>query len=250
MHPLHADLVAVIEVLAARGDLPVQAGEPLAVALLDYLDLLQRWNATYNLTAVRDPADMLTLHLADCLSVIGPILRRLQILRSAPQVTSSGGNTASALGEKAISKATSLRILDVGSGGGLPGVVLAMASPLWLVTCVDTVGKKAAFVLQVAAELRLANLVAAHARVEDLRDRPFDVVTSRAFASLADFVKLTRRHLAPSGVWMAMKAKHPHDEIAALPADVEVFHVEPVNVPGLDAERCLVWMRPNPSAIH
>jgi 16S rRNA (guanine527-N7)-methyltransferase len=250
MHPLHANLVAVIELLVARGDLPTDATESLAAGLLDYLDLLQRWNATYNLTAVRDPADMLTLHLADCLSVIGPMLRRLQVLRSSSGVAASGGDTASAPGDEAISKATSLRILDVGSGGGLPGVVLAMASPLWQVTCVDTVGKKAAFVRQVAAELRLANLVAAHARVEDLRDGPFDVVTSRAFASLADFVKLTRRHLSPSGVWMAMKAKNPHDEIAALPADVGVFHVEPVNVPGLGAERCLVWIRPNPSAIH
>jgi 16S rRNA (guanine527-N7)-methyltransferase len=122
--------------------------------------------------------------------------------------------------------------------------VLAAVESGWDVTCVDTVGKKAAFVRQVAAELALPNLHAEHARVEALKAPPFDLVTSRAFASLADFVQLTRPLLAPSGAWMAMKGKTPSDEIAALPADVAVFHVEPLAVPGLDAERCLVWMRP------
>lgn len=183
-----------------------------------FLALLAKWNAAYNLTAVRDPAQMRLQHLADCLAAVGPLRRQL------------GGRAA--------------RIVDVGSGGGLPGVVLACADPQWDVTCVDAVGKKAAFVRQVAAELALPNLHAAHARAEALRSPPFDVVTSRAFASLSDFVNLTRPLLAASGVWMAMKGKRPDDELAALPPTTEVFHVEPLTVPGLDAERCLVWMRP------
>ena len=189
--------------------------EVQASALSRYLDLLQRWNATYNLTAVRDRAGMLTQHLADCLAVL-PSLQR-----HAPQG----------------------RLLDVGSGGGLPGVVLATMLPHWDVTCVDAVAKKAAFVRQVAGTLSLPNLHAAHSRVEGLKTPPFDLITSRAFASLADFIALTRQHLAPGGVWMAMKGRVPEDEIAALPPDVHVFHVEPLQVPGLDAQRCLVWMQ-------
>lgn len=187
-----------------------------AAALQAYLGLLQRWNTTYNLTAVRDPAEMLTQHLADCQAVLPPLQRHL----------------------------TRGRALDVGSGGGLPGVVIAVMLPGLQVTCVDTVGKKVAFIRQVAGALQLPNLRAEHARVEQLRLPPFDVITSRAFASLADFVRLTRSLLAADGVWLAMKGRVPDDEIAALPADIEVFHVEPLAVPGLDAQRCLVWMRP------
>jgi 16S rRNA (guanine527-N7)-methyltransferase len=200
--------------------LGLQATPAQTAALLQYRDLLQRWNSTYNLTAVRDPAEMLTQHLADCLALIPPLQRH----------RAQG------------------RLLDVGSGGGLPGVVIAVMLPGLDVTCVDTVGKKAAFVRQVAAALRLPNLHAEHARVEQMRQGDFDVVTSRAFASLADFTRWTRARLAPDGVWLAMKGKHPDDEIAALPADVAVFHVEPLAVPGLDAQRCLVWMRPAAAA--
>lgn len=181
--------------------------------------LLQRWGRTYNLTAILDRDQLLTHHLADCLAVVAPLRRHLATLAPRPS------------------------LLDVGSGGGLPGVVLAIACPELAVCCVDTVGKKAAFVRQVAAELRLDNLRAEHARVEAMTGR-FDVVTSRAFASLADFVALTRARLADGGVWMAMKGQRPDDEIAALPGDVAVFHVEPLTVPGLGAQRCLVWMRP------
>ena len=205
----------------------MQAAENLSLALdaatserlLRYLDLLQRWNTTYNLTAVRDPRDMLVQHLCDCLAVIGPLRRALA-------------------GKK------QQRLLDVGSGGGLPGVVIAAVCPELQVICVDTVGKKTAFIRQAAAELALPNLQAEHARVESLRLPPFDVITSRAFASLSDFVRLTRRQLGPAGLWMAMKGRHPSEELAALPADVDVFHVEQLTVPGLQAERCLVWMRP------
>ena len=187
-----------------------------AQVLAAFLSLLARWNGTYNLTAVRDPAAMRVQHLADCMAVVPPLARH----------------------------AVQGRLLDVGSGGGLPGVVIATLLPGWDVTCVDTVGKKAAFVRQVAGDLRLMNLHAAHGRVEALKAPPFDVITSRAFATLADFVALSRPLLAPGGLWMAMKGQRPDAEIAALPATVEVFHVEQLQVPGLDAQRCLVWMRP------
>ena len=194
--------------------------EVQANRLACYFDLLQRWNATYNLTAVRDAEAMRAQHLADCLAVIAPLQRH----------------------------AAAGRLLDVGSGGGLPGVIIDTLLPSWDVRCVDAVGKKMAFVRQVAGALPLPNLHAEHGRIEALKAPPFDVVTSRAFASLADFAALTRRHLAPGGVWMAMKGRVPDDEITALPSDVEVFHVEHLDVPGLDAHRCLVWMRPRASA--
>ncbi len=204
-----------LDAICAALELTPSAAQTLA--LLTYLDLLQRWNATYNLTAVRERDAMLTQHLADCLAVVKPLHHRLK----------QG------------------RVLDVGSGAGLPGVVLAVMLPALDVTCVDTVGKKAAFVRQVAGSLGLANLHAQHARVEALRLPAFDLVTSRAFASLADFTSLTQTQLVPAGLWMAMKGKRPDAEIAALPASVTMFHVEPLCVPGLDAERCLVWMRPS-----
>ena len=192
------------------------AAEPtLAARLQQYLDLLQQWNATYNLTSVRERAAMLSQHLADCLAVVGPIAQRV------PRG----------------------RLLDVGSGGGLPGVVLAAALPALNVTCVDTVGKKAAFVRQVAGRLGLSNLHAEHSRVEALRLPPFDVITSRAFATLETFTSLTHRHLAADGFWAAMKGQIPDAEMAELPAAVSVFHVEQLQVPGLEAQRCLVWMR-------
>ena len=215
-------------------DVAAELGLPAAPEavdqLLGYLDLLQRWNATYNLTAVRDPQDMLRQHLADCLAVVVPMARQL----------------GSAIDDPGRDTARPLRVLDVGSGGGLPGVVLALMFPHWQVVCVDTVGKKAAFIRQVAAELGLRNLGAEHARVEALKGEPFDVVASRAFASLVDFTQLSRTSLAPQGVWMAMKGKTPAAELSALPGDIGVFHVEPLSVPGLNAERCLVWMRLKP----
>ena len=188
--------------------------------LLAYLALLERWNATYNLTAVRDPAAMLTQHLADCLAVVPPFLRHL------------GGVPAC--------------VLDVGSGGGLPGVVLAVMLRNCDVTCVDAVGKKAAFVRQAAGALGVPNLHAVHNRVEQLKAQPFDVITARAFASLTDMVALTSAALAPGGCWAAMKGHPPADEIAALAPEITVFHVEPLVVPGVDVQRCLVWMQRTP----
>ncbi|WP_294766767.1 16S rRNA (guanine(527)-N(7))-methyltransferase RsmG [uncultured Rhodoferax sp.] len=191
-------------------------------ALLDYLALIQKWTKVYNLTAVRNPDEMLTHHLLDSLAVIAPLHKQL-----------------AALGvEKP-------RLLDVGSGAGLPGIVIAICCPQITVHCVDTVAKKAAFIQQVAVTLKLPNLRGIHARVESLTE-PYDVVSSRAFASLVDFTTWSEKALAGQGVWMGMKGKHPAEEMAALASSVEVFHVEQLSVPGLDAERCIVWMRKRP----
>ena len=189
--------------------------DALLARLLAYLDLLAKWNRVYNLTALRDPAQMLTHHLLDSLAVVAPLRRHTQ------------GRPA--------------RLLDVGSGGGLPGVVIAVCCPEVAVTCVDAVAKKASFIQQAAGELGLHNLRGLHARVESVHE-PFDVIVSRAFASLPDFVSWSCAARAEQGVWVAMKGKLPQDEIVALPAFARVFHVEQVLVPGLDAERCLVWM--------
>ena len=165
--------------------------EAQAGALLSYLDLIQKWNKVYNLTAVRNPADMVTHHLLDSLAVIAPLGRQLALMRDGS---------------------------------------------------FDTVAKKAAFIQQVAAALQLPNLRGLHARVENLSG-PFDVISSRAFASLADFVGWSRAALGEGGCWLAMKGRHPGEEIAALPAGISVFHVEQLQVPGLHAERCVIWMR-------
>lgn len=197
-------------------ELGIELDADVRARLLVYLDLMIQWNRVYNLTAVREPSEMLGHHLLDSLAVLKPLRRY------------TGGEP--------------VRLLDVGSGGGLPGVVLAIAAPEIDVVCVDAVAKKAAFIQQVSTRLDLPNLRGLHARVESVRE-PFDVITSRAFASLAQFAAWSESALAPGGVWMAMKGRRPDDEMAELPAGVQVFHVEPLDVPGLDAERCLVWMR-------
>jgi 16S rRNA (guanine527-N7)-methyltransferase len=213
-HPLEVGLRAGLSTL----DLPLEA--PQIQTLLAYLDWIAKWNRVYNLTAVREPQDMLTHHLLDSLAVVRPLL--LQLSKRPRGVRPA--------------------LLDVGSGAGLPGVVLAIACPGLDVTCVDTVAKKALFIQQVAAALRLSNLHGLHARVESIQ-QGFDVVTSRAFASLGDFTRWSSGALAEQGVWMALKGKVPNDEMAGLPADIDPFHVEPLDVPGLGAERCIVWMR-------
>jgi 16S rRNA (guanine527-N7)-methyltransferase len=191
-----------------------------ADALLAYQGLIAKWTKVYNLTAVRDPEQMLTQHLVDCLAAVPPLRRAL----------AEQGADAPAL-------------LDVGAGAGLPGAVFAILHPQLQVHCVDTVAKKAAFVQQVAVELKLPNLRGLHARVESL-GQGYDIVSSRAFASLVDFTAWSRAALKPGAVWLAMKGKEPVEEIAALPPQVQVFHVEHLQVPGLGAERCIVWMRP------
>lgn len=209
--------------------LDLSLSDAQVASLLAYQALIEKWNKVYNLTAVRDPDDMLTHHLLDSLAVIAPLRRQLTLM--SPLVVNDGATDHA------------LRLLDVGSGAGLPGVVIAICCPEIQVDCVDTVGKKAAFIQQAAVTLKLPNLRGVHARVENLTDK-YQVISSRAFASLVDFTRWSSQALASQGVWLAMKGKHPDDELATLPPDVEVFHVEQLAVPGLDAERCLIWMKP------
>ena len=190
-----------------------------AEQLLAYGTLMLKWNKVYNLTAVRDPAGVMTHHLLDSLAVIPPLQRQYP--------------------EKG-------KLLDVGSGAGLPGVIIAIMRPDIDVSCLDAVAKKAAFVQQVAAELELPNLRGLHARVE-LLEGSYNVISSRAFASLPDFFNGSKHLLAPDGVWLAMKGKNPGDELSGLPSEVAVFHVEQLVVPGLDAERCIVWACKDPA---
>ena len=215
MHPLMPSL------RQGLNDLGLDLEESTQDRLHAYLDLIAKWTRVYNLTAVRDAQEMLSHHLLDSLAVIAPLRREMANLQRAVDARS---------------------LLDVGSGAGLPGVVIAIVCPEVQVTCVDTVAKKAAFIQQVAVSLKLPNLKGLHARVESLT-QPFDVICSRAFASLLDFTQWSRSALAEDGIWLAMKGKHPEQELQVLPKDVKVFHVEPLNVPSLGAERCIVWMR-------
>ena len=204
---------------AGLAELHLSLSDAQVQGLLDYQNLIGKWNKVYNLTAVRDPAEMLTHHLLDSLAAVAPLQKHLQ--------------------DRGL---TNARVLDVGAGAGLPGVVLAICCPTLAVTCVDTVGKKAAFIKHVALALGLPNLIGLHARVETIT-QPFDVICSRAFASLADFTGWSQAALAPGGVWLALKGKHPAEELAMLPPNVAMFHVEPLTVPGLAAERCIIWLQ-------
>ncbi|WP_233804054.1 16S rRNA (guanine(527)-N(7))-methyltransferase RsmG [Paraburkholderia sp. HP33-1] len=187
--------------------------------LLDYVALLAKWNNVYNLTAIRDPRQMLIQHILDSLSIVPHL---------APRGPSS--------------------VLDVGSGGGLPGIVLAIVLPDWTVTTNDIVHKKTAFQAQAKAELGLANLSVVTGRVETLRPgaevpAKFDVIVSRAFAELADFVTLARHLVAEHGAIWAMKGVRPDDEIGRLPAGCHMEQIIRLNVPSLDAERHLIEVR-------
>jgi len=184
--------------------------------LLAYLALMAKWNRTYNLTALREPAQMMSHHLLDSLAAV--------------QAFAGAAN-----------------VLDVGAGGGLPGIVLAIwaaeAYPAMRVSMIDTVHKKTAFLTQAKAQLQLSNISVYTARVEALQvDQPFDVITSRAFAELNDFINWSQHLLAPGGRYIAMKGLLPQDEIARLPAGWQVTSTEPLHVPGLDAERHLVFI--------
>jgi 16S rRNA (guanine527-N7)-methyltransferase len=202
----------------ARGadDLQLPLAASVVFDLVRYLRLIERWNATYNLTAIRNPADMATHHILDCLAAAVALVRR------------PGPPTR--------------RLLDAGSGAGLPGLVFARVVPDLEVACVDAVGKKVAFMTQVAAELGMRNVSVVHGRVETMPAAAHEVIASRAFTSLAAFVASTRHLVADNGQWMAMKGLEPREEIGAL-HDVSAV-VEPIVVPGLAASRCVVWMRP------
>ena len=178
--------------------------------LLAFRDLLLKWNKTYNLTALRDPAQAVSHHLLDSLAIL-------------PHIGSGA-------------------LLDVGSGGGLPGIPLAITRPELSVSMVDTVQKKATFLQQASIELGLKNVAVHHARVEEMTGQ-YAQISSRAFSELAPFVSLTRHLLAPGGRWLAMKGVRPDEEIAALPADVSVETIIPLSVPGLDAERHLIILK-------
>jgi len=185
------------------------------VRLAAYLDLLAKWNRVYNLTAIRERSRMETHHVQDALAV-------LPFLPDVPKA----------------------RVLDVGSGGGVPGIPLAIARPQWTFVLLDANRKKAAFLAQAAIELELANVRAVASRVEDFApDEPFDIVISRAFSDLRTFAALASRHLAPNGLLVAMKGTLPRDEIDALPPGVVVTAMPALDVPGLGAERHLVTMR-------
>ncbi|MBA4741251.1 MAG: 16S rRNA (guanine(527)-N(7))-methyltransferase RsmG [Azoarcus sp.] len=187
-------------------DLPSDA----RARLLAFAALLGKWNRVYNLTAIRSPEQAVTHHLLDSLAVLPHL-----------------GSIA--------------RLADIGSGGGLPGIPLAIARPELVITSIETVGKKASFQQQAKIELGLTNFAPLHARVEDVQpEAPFDAVISRAFSEIADFVRLTRHLLAPGGRFLAMKGVYPRDELAALPDGVRVVEAQPVDVPGLDAERHLI----------
>jgi 16S rRNA (guanine527-N7)-methyltransferase len=207
------DLAEGLASLAATGVmLPAHAGERLDA----FLALLAKWNRTYNLTAIREREQMVTHHVLDSLAVL-------------PHLPSGDD----------------VRMLDVGSGGGLPGIPLAIARPSSPVVLLDASQKKGAFLQQAAIELGLANVEAVTARIEDYRPAaPFDVAISRAFSDLASFARAGARLLAPRGRLYAMKGALPADEIAALPESVRVVGTPALAVPGLDAERHLVVMEP------
>lgn len=219
--------------LATLGLLPAAQNGRRALTdkLLDYLSLLLRWNTTYNLTAIRDPEQMLTLHLLDS-AAIAPPLHQLLLQERPAQDPSANPR--------------SLRIVDVGSGAGLPGIVLAILWPHAHVELVEPVGKKAAFLRQVAAELALTNITVHEARVEALLVAPEpaapDLIVCRAFASLADFATSIAKLVGPRALVAAMKASDSRDEIAELPLGWRCRETLPLRVPGLDAQRHLILL--------
>lgn len=192
-------------------NLPAQAAQIEQLAL--YLAEMRKWNRAYNLTAVTEPTQMVIRHLLDSLAIL-PTLRE---------------------------RADAQRLLDVGAGAGLPGIPLAILWPELQVTCVDSIGKKALFMRHVQRKLGLTNLNVVEARVEAVEvEQPWPLITSRAFAALADFIRLTMPLLADGGRWLAMKGRVDPDELAALPDGIRVEHTQRLAVPGLDEERHLL----------
>jgi 16S rRNA (guanine527-N7)-methyltransferase len=209
-------LLRALEILRLKSQPSQQA------ALLEYLSQLMRWNKTYNLTAIRDPDQALVHHIFDSLSLVAPLSRVLSLNQTETPT-----------------------VVDVGSGGGLPGVILAIMLPSVRVTCVDAVEKKTMFVRQMAGVLALPNLSAQHARIETLEPLQSTLVTSRAFASLQDFAQLAGPHVQEGGYLVAMKGREPTEELIALQAHTawSAQAIEPLTVPELEGQRCLVWMQ-------
>jgi 16S rRNA (guanine527-N7)-methyltransferase len=207
------DRVVVADVLKQGiKDLKLALADDQVEKLLDYLALLNKWNSVYNLTSVRDPMQMVTLHLLDSLAAVPAF-------------------------------AGAKNVLDVGAGGGLPGMVLAISRPDMKVSMIDTVHKKTAFLNQVKAELGLSNVTVYTKRVEQLEVKTkFDVITSRAFADLSDFVNWSGHLLEEGGRFIALKGTAPEDERERLPEPWKVQKLEPLTVPGLEAERHLVFI--------
>jgi len=203
------------ELVCGAKSLSLELSEGQIAQITEYVRLLHKWGAVYNLTAIKSSKDMLVQHVMDCLSIISPMSQRMK---------------------------SGLSVLDVGSGAGLPAVMIAIVCPEHKVTALDAVAKKVAFVKQASLQLNLQNLSAKHGRVEREGGHEYDLIVSRAFASLKDFVTESTGALADNGVWMAMKGKLPVEEMAQLPAGIFVFDVTHLNVPGMSSERCLVWM--------
>jgi len=224
------------------------------IKLLDYLALMAKWNAVYNLTAIRDPQAMLVQHLLDSLAIVLELQRALAERGSLTPGPSDGTTSHSTrrqsrqvAGYPGGRGEQQIRLLDVGSGGGLPGIPVAIAMPQVQVTLIDPVHKKTAFLTQAKAAVRLDNLRVLTGKAEEVEtEQRFDVITSRAFSSLAEFVQLAQHLLAPEGFFAAMKGVTPEEEISQLSAQSAPFHayrVIPLRVPGLEAERCLVLIR-------
>ncbi len=202
--------MSAVALAAGLAELSIPLSEEAQRKLLAFRDLLLKWNKTYNLTALRDPEQAISHHLLDSLAIL-------------PHVGSGS-------------------LLDVGSGGGLPGIPLAIARPELSVSMVDTVQKKATFLQQASIELGLKNVSVYHARVEEMQGQ-YAQISSRAFAEIGLFIDLTRHLLAPGGRWLAMKGIRPDDELKTLPADIAVEAIVPLTVPGLAAERHLIILR-------
>ena len=195
-------------------DLPLWAAQ--REQLMDYLALMAKWNGVYNLTSLRDPMQMVTHHLLDSLAAVSAF---------------EGAKN----------------VLDVGAGGGLPGIVLAIARPDMQVSLIDTVHKKTAFLTQVKAELGLKNVTVYTMKVQDLKAGPFDVITSRAFADLSDFVNWSGHLLGEGGRFIALKGTAPADEQERLPGEWKIQELRPIKVPKVEAERHLVFIEKSAS---